>query len=268
MENTENKEVKTEVAGAVDTNDTVITDTYTKEIDVPSNGYLGGPSKITIRAMRTSEEKILNSENNSNYLNKLCKACTIKPKNLDWKTLTPNDYQFILFQLRELTYGPIYKQPIVCPFCGRSQDAEINIASFEYDLLEKDIESKLFVELPISKAQVHLKLLSQDEIDKIDNEAEELARKGLVSDASTHAIDKKFAAMVDTISGEEFKTDQEKFAFVQNMHLADFNAIRNAIGNIRYGLNNVAKVTCQNSLCGQEVEVLGTVCPEFFHPTI
>ena len=35
--------------------------------------------------------------------------------------------------IRELTFGPVYKQPIKCPHCGMSQEADINIADFEYN---------------------------------------------------------------------------------------------------------------------------------------
>lgn len=246
-------------------NKEVIIDRYTKDIPIPSNGYLGGPKNITIRAMTAAEEKILYSARDFNFIQKVCKACTVKPKVLDLATLTAPDIMFILYQIRELTFGPTYKQPIRCPFCGTQQFAEINIANFEYTILPDDIEEKLFITLPISKLGVHLRLLSQQEIDNIENEVITMYDKGAVRDLEGTTMMKKICAMISDIVGQEFENDNDKFAFLQKMHLQDFNAIENALGNIKYGLVNNTEHVCTN--CEKKVEVTGTICPEFFRPT-
>ena len=262
MEEIEQKEVtEDEVSEVVEK-----ADTYEKEIDVPSNGVLGGPKKITIRAMTTAEEKILYSVKDDSYIKRICRACTVSPKNLDMSKITPNDLMFILFQIRELTFGSIYKQPIRCPFCGRVQEVDINIADFDYTLLDDNDVSGLFIDLPIAKANVHLRLLSQQEIDNIDNEASKLYREGKISDPDGHSMVKKVTAMIESVSGVDFKNDNDKYAWVNKLHLADFNKITNAIGKIKYGINNTTVIRCEN--CDEEVEVNGTVCPEFFRPTI
>lgn len=247
----------------------VETVSYTKEIILPSNGYLGGPSKVTIRAMTTAEEKILYSSRDFSFINKICKACTIRPKDLDLSTLTAQDLQFMLFQIREVTFGPTYKQPIRCPFCGMSQEAEINIADFTVEVLDKEeLAKKLFIELPISKVGVHLRLLSQQEIDNIESEAQKLFNDGLISDPDSHAMVKKITAMIESVVGKEFENENDKFSYVNKLHMADFNAIRNALDKIKFGLDNSVEVICENKNCNRKVEVLGTICPEFFRPTI
>lgn len=262
MEEIEQKEVKEQEDVSKNTE---VADTFEKEIEVPSNGALGGPKKITIRAMTTAEEKILYSVRDESYIKRICKACTVSPKSLDMSKITPNDLMFILFQIRELTFGSIYKQPVRCPFCGKVQEVDINIADFDYTLLDED-KSELFIDLPITKANVHLKLLSQQEIDNIDNEAAKLYRDGKISDPDGHSMVKKVTAMIDTVTGVDFQNDNDKFAWVNKLHLADFNTITNAIGKIKYGINNTTTVKCE--FCDEEVEVNGTVCPEFFRPTV
>lgn len=243
------------------------TDRYEKEIDIPSNGYLGGPKKVTIRAMTTAEEKILYSSRDLSYLTKICKACTVKPKNLDMHTLLPQDFLFMIFQIRELTYGAEYKQTMRCPYCGYTQDTTINIADFKYTMLDENISEKLFVELPMSKAQVHLKLLSQYEIDSIEEEAMTLFQEGKVSDPDSHAMVKKFAKMIESVTGKEFEDEMQKYSYVNKLHMRDFNMIRKTIDSIVYGLDNTNEVTCQNPNCEKKVEVTGAICPEFFRPT-
>lgn len=250
-------------------NEQVITTSYTKEIEIPSNGYLGGPKKITIRNMTSAEEKILYSSRDFGFIKKICRACTVSPRVLDTNTLLPQDLMFILFQIRELTFGPIYKQPIKCPHCGMHQDVDINIASFEYKLLDEDVSSKLFIDLPISKASVHLKFISQDEIDNIESEVSTLFNEGKVSDLEGTTMIRKIAAMIDSVSEIEFKDMNHKVSYLMKLHMADFNAIRNKLNQIAstFGLSNDTTVTCQNINCGKKVEVSGTICPEFFRPT-
>ena len=245
--------------------ETVRIDRYEKEIDVPSNGYLGGPKKITIRAMTTAEEKILYSSRDFSFITKICKACTVKPKGIDWSLFLPQDFQFILFQIRELTFGSEYRQPYTCPHCGSSQEAVINIANFKYTLLDEGISEKLFIDLPISKAKVHLKLISQQEIDNIEDETNKLFAEGKVSDPESHSMVKKMTAMIDFVTGVDFENENDKFSWINKLHLADFNAIRNKLGEVQWGLENNTEVECAR--CGKKVEVVGTICPEFFRPT-
>lgn len=247
----------------------VITDSYTKEIILPSNGYLGGPKKVTIRAMTTAEEKILYSSRDFGFIKKICKACTTTPKQLDTSLLLPQDLMFMLFQIRELTFGPVYKQMIKCPHCGMQQEADINIADFEYKLLDEDISSKLFIDLPISKANVHLKLLSQDELDNIENEVTTLFQEGKISDVDGNMMIRKIAHMIDTVTDIKFEDFNHKLSYLNKLHMADFNAIRNKLNEVAetFGLSNNVTVTCQNPNCEGKVEVIGTICPEFFRPT-
>lgn len=265
----ENKEVIEETTDTIEKdevkNEEVNVGRFEKEIELPSNGYLGGPKKVTIRAMTTAEEKILYSTRDFSFVKKICKACTVKPKVLDLSTVTPEDLRLMLFQIREVTFGPTYLQPIKCPNCGMVQDAEINIADFEYTLLDEDISSKLFITLPINKDQVHLRLLSQNEHDVIEDASYKLFNEGKIKDPDGYSMVKKVAAMIESVSGVEFKNDNDKYSYVNGLHLADFNKIRNTLDSVEYGLKNVCKIKCNN--CEEEVEVNGTICPEFFRPT-
>lgn len=243
--------------------------TYTKEVTLPSNGLLGGPKTITIRAMSVAEEKILYSTKDSSYLAKLCKVVTINPKNLDLNKILPIDVSFIIFQLRELTFGPVYQQRIRCPYCGLTQDVDIHIDQFEYKLIDPEkLNEELYIDLPISKSRIHLRLLSQEERDFIDKEALNLYKDGKISDPDSYVELKLFSSMIESATGVEFTKSDDRYRYLMSMHAADFNAIQNAIGKLDFGIQNHVTVTCKNKNCEEKVEVQGTICPEFFHPTI
>lgn len=127
-------------------------ETLEKTFNVPSNGYFGGPDKITLRAMTTKEEKILYTSRDMNFLDRLIKSCCVEPKDLDTNLLHNNDLMFLTFALRELTFGSTYEQDIVCPECGTKQKVEIDISEMDVNCLDlKDLSEKLECTLPVNR---------------------------------------------------------------------------------------------------------------------
>ena len=260
MEN-ETERIKTEVTESVNT-----ADKYTQVLPLPSDGYFGGPKEITIRAMTTKEEKILYSTRDESFIKKIVKSCTIEPSSLDVGKLHPEDLVYILFSIRNLTFGPTYKQPTFCPFCGAKNFTEINITDFSYTSLDTTgIDGKLFIELPVSKDKVHLKLLSIQDSDNIDREVERLASKGSLKDPAGHNFFMRLCASVDSVEDKTFESDKDKQNYLNNLHARDVNAIRNRLNTFNLGMNTTFLTKCE--ACGEEYEVTGAYCPEFFRPT-
>lgn len=240
---------------------------YTKSVELPSRGYLGGPKSVIIRAMTASEEKILYSSRNFGFIEKIVRACTIEPKTLDMTKLYQADIVYLIYCIRELTFGSTYEQVITCPICNVKQDALINIADFEVIFLDKDIDSKLIIELPISKDKVHLKLINQAENDAINKNIERLVQNNKLTDPEGFEFIQRLIYSIDFIEGRDFDNESAKLSYVSNLHAMDANFIRNTINSLDFGLKNTCKVTCSNKQCESEIEVFGTFCPEFFRPT-
>ena len=100
-------------------------ETLERTYKVPSAGLFGGPTEVTIRPMTTKEEKIIYSSKDASFLEKIVKSCIIQPKDINMSKFHPNDITFLLYMIRELTFGPKYKQKVQCPNCNLKQDIEI-----------------------------------------------------------------------------------------------------------------------------------------------
>ena len=238
-------------------------ETLERTYKVPSAGLFGGPTEVTLRPMTTKEEKIIYTSRDMSFIEKIVKSCIVEPKNVDIDLLHPNDITYLLYMIRELTFGPNYKQKMQCPYCGLRQDIEIDITEMTYEILDlESLDEKLNVKLPVCGDTVQLILLSQGDFNHIDEYIKRLVRQNKLEDPEGYKYVYRFAKMIKTINGEEKEDIKEVISYVDNLNMRDFGAIKEVLQDIPIGINTLNIRKCRN--CGEEVEVFGAAVPEFF----
>lgn len=238
-------------------------ETLERTYKVPSAGIFGGPTEVTIRPMTTKEEKIIYSSKDASFLEKIVKSCIIQPKDVNMSKFHPNDITFLLYMIRELTFGPKYKQKVQCPNCNLKQDIEIDITEMSYEILDLEtLDEKLRVTLPVRGDTITLKLLSQGDFEEINSTIKRMNAQHKLSDPEGYEYGYRFAKMIDKINGEEKEDIKEVIDYLDNLNLRDFEAIKNCLADIPLGLNTLNIRSCEN--CGEELEVYGAAVPEFF----
>ena len=164
--------------------------------------------------------------------------------------------------LREMTFGPTYRQQMQCPYCNLKQDIEIDITDMKvYILDDEEVNENISFKLPVCGDEVELKLLSNGDINNITREVKRLSRQDKLQDPESYEYIYRFASCIKTINGEE-KPMKELMDYLDNLNLKDFNEIKRRLSLIHIGLDTLLIRNCKK--CGEEVEVLGTTVPEFF----
>lgn len=238
-------------------------ETFERTYKLPSAGLFGGPTEVTIRPMTTKEEKIIYTSRDMSFLEKIVKSCIIEPSNVNIDLLHPNDITYLLYMIRELTFGPKYKQKMQCPYCDLRQDIEIDITEMTYEIIDLDtIDDKLFISLPVCGDTIKLKMLSQGDFNNIDETVRRLERQNKLSDPEGYKYIYRFAKMVTEINGEECTDIKSVIDYLENLNMRDFAAIKETLQDTPMGLNTLNIRKCKN--CGEEVEVYGATVPEFF----
>jgi len=241
-------------------------ESFEKSFKLPSNGLLGGPKEVTLRAMTTKEEKIILTTRDLSVFDRLIKSCCVEPKDLDTGLLHENDIMFLVFALRSITFGDTYHQSIVCPECGFKQDIEVNISEMETEILDVEgIEDRLTCTLPVNGDVIQLKLLSSGDIKRIDKKVKMRTSKGKVQDPDSYNFTLKLMETIVSKNGEDFEDEEAKRHYVDTLNMKDLITIQNTLSNIEFGLDNTLFRTC--SRCHEDIEVAGVICPEFFRPT-
>lgn len=240
--------------------------TVEKTIKLPSNGLFGGPKEITIRAMTTKEEKILVSSRDFSVFERLLKSCCVEPEDLDTGLLHQNDIMYLVYAIRQLTFGDTYTQEINCPECGFKQDIEVNISEMEVNILDtEDLEERLTVKLPVNGDTLQLKILSSGDIKRLDKQVKSKFSKGKIKDPDAYEFLIKLMEVIVTKNGEEFEDQEEKKHYVDNLHMRDLVTIQNTLKEVEFGLDPSIIRTCER--CNEDMEVSGLICPEFFRPS-
>lgn len=237
-------------------------ETLTKDFELPSQGLFDGPKKVTVRPMTTKEEKMIYTARDNSFLDKIVKSCIVEPAECNLDNLHAADITYLLYMIREMTFGPTYTQTMQCPYCNQKQDIEIDITEMTTYLLDFE-ELKKYTEfkLPVCGDTLKIKLISNGDLHEINKDLKRLTKDGKLQDPEGYEYIYRFAKLIETINGEE-KDIKEVINYLDNLNLRDFNEIKKALSNIHIGIDTTLTRVCKK--CGEEVEVQGVAVPEFF----
>lgn len=250
----------------------VPTDVYTQEIELPSAGYFGGPSKVRIRRMTIREEEILYlADDNPTYLDDIALSCIVSPKDINLKVLHPNDLMYLLYAIRNISFDSTYKQNSICPMCRQSHLETVDITQLPINFLDPDyINLMKEVKLPLSGDTVEINLLTEGELLELDEKIQREIRAKKIFDpkqAKLYEFQARREAIINKVNGEPFKSLEEKRRYIDSMASKDYNKIVNASSAIRdsFGLDRRLEVRCP--YCKRPYESEASIVPEFFRPS-
>ena len=137
------------------------------EVKIPTGGFLYQDAEdedirngiVRIRPMTMADEETLSNQSymkNGTTFSHLLNDCILN--NFDAKNFNSYDVFFLLYTLREITYGENYKFTITCPECERKYEYEMDITKAEFkEFTEEDNIGTKKIELPVSKYTVTMR---------------------------------------------------------------------------------------------------------------
>lgn len=202
----------------------------TEVIDLPSKGLFyaeGSPlrsGQIEIKYMTAKEEDILTSTNliqKGIVLDKLMDSLIVT-RGVKSADLLIGDLNAVMVAARILGYGKDYTTDIVCPVCGDTVEQKVDLTQLKTENEPTEGTKKEFtVTLPVSKAEVTLKLLTRGDELNIDKEVKALKKANADIESDTTA---RLRAMISAVNGDTSKT--KIWTFVENMLVRDSRFIR------------------------------------------
>ena len=243
----------------------------TQEVVLPSRGLLNPEipeGKIVQRCMLVKDQKFLagGAQKASDALNEIIRRTIVSPEGVDLQDLTITDTMFLLFKLRQLSYGDTYKFYTRCPECGKRIQLSVDLSQLEVTTLDEDYESKLTVVLPRRGDTVHVKILTNRDTAETDREIKR-RRKRNPNDDSAYVL--RIVAAISKIDLKDegrsitHPIDIEKY--VESLTDYDAAAITHARDLTSFGLDTVVEEKCPE--CGEIIEVGLNFSGEFFRPS-
>ena len=244
-----------------------------KTFKVPSNGVFGGPKKVTLREMTTREEKILLGTRDFSVFERLVKSCCVD-EDISFDKLHTADIMYLTFMLRELTYGPEYTQEVECPHCGRTQVITADITEMTPKILSdadaKKLADGITVELS-NGDKVTVSMLSIGDANTIERIIKTKVKQNRLKDPESYEMVLRLATSLSMIEpadnpdNVDYSEMENKIQYVDGLRMRDLSTIQNALNDFDFGLDRKLYRECEN--CGEDMEVVGYIVPEFFHPS-
>ena len=249
-------------------------DDYTLTLDctLPSLGKLYDVEvnpHITLRSMTTMDEmrRLSPSERPLKVLCDIIDNCMIEPCGISSYDMIIGDYQYLLHQLRIVTYGTSYPIVNTCPKCLHMNENVVDLSQLNVLEYTEDFSNLLLVELPKTKHTVKLRMQTPRLIDDVTVKSNEL-KKRQKSDSNIGDTTFLFSlySLIDEIDYAKANiVEVEKF--IQTLPMADTNRILKRAEKLvdKVGLDLSLKVEC--TACGATFSSTFREGPEFFGPT-
>lgn len=246
--------------------DYTISETFT----LPSHGLVYDVQfdpHITLRSMTTAEEMKRLSYSDTPYklMSEIIEDCIIEDLPIHVYDMCLGDYQFLLHKIRIVTYGPDYKMKLTCPVCGETNDTTINLEDLEVKEIDKDFREEMFIELPVSKHKIRLRLQTPRDLDTIKLMKEEKKKK-TKEIAIDYGLLYTITSFIDTVNGSKLNPiEAEQFALKLPMRDVNYIISKGDEFSRKVGLDNNTIAKCGS--CGCDIPTFFRITSEFFGPT-
>ena len=243
--------------------------TIAEEFTLPSGGKVYSSkvnANIKLRSMTTEEE--MKRLGHSPYVYKMFSDmidnCLIEKPGISTYDMCLGDYQFLLYKLRTVTYGPDYKIQSFCPICNKLNKITVNLDDLKINTYNESLNKSLEFQLPVSKKLIKIRWQTPRMLDEVEKLVKEENSKSF--DSVESAVLYNVVYLIDTIDGITYD-DVKKEMFVRKLPMRDTNCIlqhaKKLVGTV--GIDTTFSHKCEG--CGQEYKISLPITGEFFGPT-
>lgn len=209
------------------------------EIEIPTKGYLYQDAEdedikkgiVRMRPMSLSDEEIIANQTyikNGTVFAHLLNSCILN--NFDANELVPYDVYYLIYALRQITYGEDYEFEITCPNCEKKYNYTMKIADVDFETLETKETIVKEIKLPVSKYKLTMrnsKLGDEFEIYRMSKDSDygeavlgHVARTISIIDNKGEEVEKEdYADFFDAIPGQDRAEITKAFKNIEGMKI-------------------------------------------------
>ena len=216
-------------------------------VDLPTAGvFTNGVGSIEVRPFTFEDEKILRSikkvNDGGNVINTLIQRCT---KDLDFNNISLVDKNFILFKLREISYGNDYGIEVNCDSCGETNELTVELDKLPVKYADLTSSKSTTVVLPDSEVTVDYTYPTASDEKYLNNPG--------------HLMDNIWR-FVKSINGHSERMIIQ--GFITKTSGKDVTVLRKAIFDNEFGLQTRVNFLCNS--CGDDSVIELPINESFF----
>lgn len=223
--------------------------------------------QVTLTSMTTEQEqkRLAISDFPYKMLCEIIDDCIVDNIGISSYDMCLGDYQFLLYKLRTVTYGPEYKINVKCPFCGSMGIETISLDDLASITYTEEFENYKDIVLPRTEAKIHLRVQSPRMLDNILDSSREYKRK--YPESSDQSLMFTIKSMIDTIDGKKpdpVKVDQ----WIRQLPMADANTIVTYSEKLNSLIGVDTELVFRCDTCGLFHNSGLPISKEFFRPAL
>lgn len=216
-------------------------------VNLPTAGvFTDGVGSVELRPFTFEDEKILRSiqkvADGGNVINTLIQRCT---KDLDFNNLSLVDKNFILFKLREMSYGNDYGIEVDCNSCGLTNELNVELDKLPIKYADLTSSKSTNVVLPDSEVTVEYTYPTASDEKFLNNPG--------------HLMDNIWR-FVKSINGHSERMIIQ--GFITKTSGKDITVLRKAIFDNEFGLQTKVNFLCNS--CGDDSVIELPINESFF----
>lgn len=245
--------------------------TIVKNITLPSMGQIYEvpfDPTVSMRSMTIADEmrRLQITDDTYRSLAGIIDDCLEIKLPISSYDLCMGDFEFLLYKLRVVSYGPEYKLGLSCPYCGELTQAEISIDDLDLFEYNDDILELKEITLPRSGDKLKLKFQTPRMVDQAARERKEMKKRfpDLKGDPSILIM---LSLSIEEVNGKPMgKTALQEY--IKSLEMLDINYIVQKLDklNSSIGVDKLVLAKCSN--CGNELTGQFRLTNEFFSPSL
>ena len=249
---------------SLDTANARIAETFT----LPSKGLIYEEQvdpEIILGSMKTKHEmmRLSASENNNKIMADIIDDCLVGNPGISSYDMCLGDFQYLMYKLRTVTFGPEYQMYSICPICGSENTISVNLDDLEVFEYEDNLAELLEVTLPVSEHEITLTLQTPRILDLINKRVNEAKRRRKANENTTLLYN--IVTSITQVDGEvpnAFALEE----MVKELPMRDTNFLLNRINEINSKIGVQLDIDATCSQCGKYFVAPFRIYPSFFRP--
>jgi len=210
------------------------------ELRLPSSGFNDSKVEtIEIRPFTFEDEKVLRTvktiADGAKIIEKLITRCM---KGIDYNDLLVSDKNYILYKLREISYGDKYDIELTCGNCATKNELQVELSKLPVHYAETPEDLNKTITLPDSEVEVVIQAL------KVTQE---------MLFQSTDQMFDNLWRLIYSINGHTERTVKQ--GFVRGTTARDISVIRQAITDDSIGLQTKVNFVCNECEYHESLEL-------------
>lgn len=246
--------------------------TIVENFTLPSLGKVYTPEIdpiISLRSMTTAEEMRRLSPQKDYPYKALCDiidACTTSEKHISSYDMCLGDYQYLLYMLRVVTYGPDISIHNKCPYCGVENSDSLSLDDLEVIKCPEDYESLKEFDLPNTKKHIVVKHQTPRMLDRVEQRLAEYRRKSQTKTINPSVI-YSIAELIDTVDGEKLSSGTLE-SWLTNLNMMDMQYLYGKATKLNDSVGVDSNLYIDCDFCGLTYKTSIGITQEFFRPSL